>query len=479
MNTPLIFILFPLGFAALLFALQRYERLSRVLGVSAILLLLLLSWRLPINSPILPGVPGVRALLISDSLWLFGRRFVIDNALRPLLSLFYLAVSLWLLGSWIVQSRRSFIPLALAISALLVASMAVEPPLYSAMFIVFAALLSIPLFSPPGKPISTAALRLFIFQTVGMGLFLFADWFLSTLPIDPASLQLPQASAVIGLGLALMAGVFPFHSWIPMIARDSAPLPASFVIFFIPFAAAFLGLRYLLILNSYPTDLDYLAVLRSAGVLMIIAGGIWAATERHLGRMMAFAMLIQLGCWLLAFSMLNQVIQGVSLSGLFFALLLPQALALVAWSVSLELISQHRQGEPAERLLLPAVAGLGRRFPFLTSALLLANFSLAGLPLLASFPALLVISSQLTRVSAQLATLFWLGLAGLMIAGLRTLAVLTGETHSEQWVSEEIPAQVFWLILFSLALVILGLLPQLTWLGLPASGIFSILANRR
>jgi hypothetical protein len=98
----------------------------------------------------------------------------------------------------------------------LVASIAVDPPLYSALFIVLAALISIPLFSPPGLPISNSALRLLIFEVLGMGLFLFADWYLSSIQNEGEIFsQLPVAIALLGLGLAFMAGVFPFHTWIP------------------------------------------------------------------------------------------------------------------------------------------------------------------------------------------------------------------------------------------------------------------------
>jgi len=101
LNAPLIFILLPAVFTPVLFVFQRYPRFNQVLGTSAMLVLLLLSWRLPVNSPIFLGIPGIPALVVSDSLFFLGRRFFIDDSLRPVLTLIYLALNFWFIASFV------------------------------------------------------------------------------------------------------------------------------------------------------------------------------------------------------------------------------------------------------------------------------------------------------------------------------------------------------------------------------------------
>lgn len=445
----------------ILFALQRYQRLNQLVGACAAFLLLLLSWRLPINSPIFLGIPRVPALLIGDSLLVLGRRFFIDSSLTAVLSLVYLAVLLWFLAAFITQVQPLYIPLCFTISVLLVASIAVDPPLYSALFIVLAALASIPLFSPPGHPISSAALRLLVFQVLGMGLFLFADWYItSILTGEEVAAQASLAVGLLGLGIAFMAGLFPFHTWIPMIAGASAPLPSSFVIFFLPFASCFAGLRYLAALSQSAPGVSVQPALTLLGIVMVMVGGSWAVVERHLGRLLAFAMLIQIGCWLLAVTPSSQAFVNIPASSLFFRLLIPQILALVLWAVSLDLLSWQQGGEMAENLQVGRASTLAPRFPFLAAGLVVANLSLAGLPVLANFPYLLVISAQIALTSTFLAALFWLGHIGLLAAALHTLAVVSQQVPDGSWKVGEKGYQVFFLVFAILAVILLPILAR-------------------
>ena len=438
------------------------------------LVLLLLSWRLPVNSPIFLGIPGIPALVVSDSLFFLGRRFFIDDSLQPVLTLIYLALNFWFIASFVTHIRPLFIPLCFGIGVLLVASIAVDPPLYSALIIVLAALFSIPLFSPPGKQISNSALRLLIFEVLGMGLFLFADWYLSSIQNDQLSFtRLPVAFALLGLGLAFMAGVFPFHTWIPMIAGSSAPLATSFAIFFIPLAASIAGLRYLLAFSVFQPVFDFQPALRLVGILMVVAGGTWAVMERHLGRIMAFAMLVQVGSWLLAFTLINQSVLSVPLAGLFYSMLIPQSIALVTWAISLDIYYQAECDDSPENLQLISARGMAHRFPFLASGLLVASFALAGLPLLAIFPYLFVLSAEIAKSSLLFAGLYWIGHAGLLIAGLRTLAAVTAGSQDGAWKVSESRPQVIWLLLFILAIILLGILPQWQSFDQPTSSILT------
>jgi NADH:ubiquinone oxidoreductase subunit 2 (subunit N) len=105
---------------------------------------------------------------------------------------------------------------------------------------------------------------------------------------------------------------------------------------------------------------------------------------------------------------------------------------------------------------------MGRRFPILGTGIVFSHFSLAGLPLLAGFPVYLTLWAQLSAQESF--TAFWavLGSVGLMVGGLRSLAVLVmgPEDLSE---SPEGQNYVFAQVLIVLGvgmLFLVGLFPQ-------------------
>jgi len=67
---------------------------------------------------------------------------------------------------------------------------------------------------------------------------------------------------------------------------------------------------------------------------------------------------------------------------------------------------------------------MGRQFPIATVGLILANFSLAGLPLLAGFPIYLALWEELAGLGIWWSVASLLGSAGLLVAAIRSLAVL-------------------------------------------------------
>jgi hypothetical protein len=82
----------------------------------------------------------------------------------------------------------------------MVASIAVEPFLYAALFIEMAILLAIPMLSsiyhPPGKGI----VRFLIYQTLAMPFILLAGWLLAGVEASPGDLGLTvQSAAMLGM----------------------------------------------------------------------------------------------------------------------------------------------------------------------------------------------------------------------------------------------------------------------------------------
>jgi NADH:ubiquinone oxidoreductase subunit 2 (subunit N) len=272
----------------------------------------------------------------------------------------------------------------------------------------------------------------------------------------------------MGLGFAFLMAIFPFHSWIPMLGEEAHPYAAAFIFFLLPAIVSILGLEFL---SRYPW-LQGEPVIRQAlsllGAVMVLIGGLWAPFQRHLGRIMGYAVIVEIGLSLLALSLEfsmrdNQPVVGPPQApilgsspelGIFFALFLPRALALGTWGLALATL-RAKAGD----LKFRSVYGLGRQLPIVASSLVLAHFSMAGFPLLAGFPTHIALWSALAEQSNALTLLALLGSAGLMGAGLRTLAILVMGNQEQAWQAQESRMQAILLSLAALMIIGLGLTP--------------------
>jgi formate hydrogenlyase subunit 3/multisubunit Na+/H+ antiporter MnhD subunit len=133
-----------------------------------------------------------------------------------------------------------------------------------------------------------------------------------------------------------------------------------------------------------------------------------------LGRILGHAAIVESGLTLLAIGLGTK--EGLMI---YFWLIIPRAAAFILWAVALSLIKQRTAGE----LRLSNIQGFGRLRPVLALSLLLAHFSLSGLPFLAGFPVRLVLWERLAGVFPVLAVGAILGNVGMLAGGLRTMSV--------------------------------------------------------
>ena len=472
MSAPLLWIILP-GFIAIgLYIIRQRRNVIFFIALLAALFLAWLAWRLPIGEPIALHLwPGFPAFKVGESLAIFNRPLELDNLHRPALMMIYLGIGFWFGGAYQAGVDRLFIPLGLGIAALLTASLAVSPVYYGVLIAEVVALVCIPILSPPGKPLNRGVLRFLVFQTLGVGLILLGDLSLPVIGVaseNPS--ELSPVSLLIGLGFLLMIGAFPFHTWIPMVIEQANPYASIFVFYIVPTTLLLLSLEYLSRYTRLGLPLSVYTSLRPIGVLMILTAGAWAAFERHLGRILGFAAILQIGNALLAISLGDRTSQASSLVGLFFAQLLPQAIGLAVWALALCVIRDN-QGD----LRFDAVRGKAYHLPLATINLVLANFSLAGLPLLASFPVDLALWSGLAQRSLGIALLVLLGNIFLFIAAVRTLMVLLNSSSQDSWHISERNWQGVLLSLGTIMLFVVGLMPQwfipaLTNMGMIFSG---------
>jgi NADH-quinone oxidoreductase subunit N len=460
MSAPILWIVFPGLAAGVLYLLRRWERLAQVSGILITLILAWIAWQLPLGEIVslgkIPGLPRETTVFVDTTLTLLGRRFILTNALRPILVMIYLGVAFWFGGAVVARVSRLFVPLGLTIAALLTASLAVEPFLYAALIIEITALISVPILSPPGKHAGRGVLRFLTFQTMGMPFILLAGWALggvTTHPTDPAVIL--RVAVFMVLGFTLLMAIFPFHTWIPMLAEEAHPYSAAFVFFILPTIVAMFGLEFLgryTWLRSSPT---VFLVLRFLGILMAAYGGVWAAFQNHLGRILGYTVIYETGLSLLAISLIGDPQDGQMLMGIFFALLAPRAVALALWAEALSVL-QARFPE----LTFENLGGAARQMPVATAGILLAQFSTAGLPLLAGFPVQVALWSSLASRAPAGVFLAVLGNIGLLFAGMRTLAIFITGPQDTAWSMQETRPQLFLIGTGGLLIFIMGVVPQ-------------------
>ncbi|NJN44281.1 MAG: hypothetical protein HC806_05870 [Anaerolineae bacterium] len=171
-------------------------------------------------------------------------------------------------------------------------------------------------------------------------------------------------------------------------------------------------------------------------------------------------MMVDIGVSLLAIRLFET--EGLAL---FFELLLPRAVGYLLWASSLTYLETHWGS-----LEFSSLQGAGRKYPGAAAGLIVAQMSVAGFPLLAGFPFRMFLIDRLASANLIAAYAVVLGSLGLLVAGIRTLAVLVmlpegqaKENSTTPKTIETIGWRLFWIggIAF---LVLMGLFPD--WSGL-------------
>jgi NADH-quinone oxidoreductase subunit N len=447
MSGPVLWILVPAVMAVVLFFLRRWERLVTFVGFGLALILSgLAAW---LNVGVVIRI-WRWSFAFTDTLTIFGRRFVLDNTSRPALLAIYLVTAFWLGGVLAARVGRLAVPLGLGIVGLLTAAYAVDPFLYAALLIEMAVLGSVPLLTPLGRPVGRGVLRFLVFQTLGMMLLLFTGWIMAGVEANPGDHALAARAAIfLGLGFAILLAAIPFHTWIPMLAEEAHPYVAGLIFLMLPEMIMLFGLSFLERYAWLREDPLIYTLLRFTGVVSIFVGGWWAAAQRHLGRILGYVVITEIGYSLLA----------VGTSGgmpLHFALLMPRALGYGVFSLALSAIRARTGG-----LDFHQVQGVARRLPVAAAGVVLAQFTLAGLPLLAGFPVHLALWETVGKHYLWAAMWSLFGSTGLMVAGLRSLSVLLASPEDTSWKVGETRLEAILLIAGIIALLAAGLFSPL------------------
>lgn len=448
MSTPVIWIFIPVAVSLGLLAFRRHRTLVNSLGILLAFSLGLLAKFFPFGGGLTIGSFQVQ---ISTSLVVLGRTFTLTEGSRAFLSLIFLTTGFWFLIASRVDANLSLIPAGLGVVGFLVAATAVQPFLYAALLIEVAVLWSVLFLSPPGTQVSRGVLRYLIFLTLAMPFILFTGWMLSgTESISANREEVLRVVLMFGLGFAFLLAVFPFHTWIPLLAEDAGPLTGGFIFWLLQTTGLFLLVTFLDQfgwLRTYPV---FLQALRLTGLLMVVSGGLWAAFQTRMDRLFGYAVIIETGMSLLALS-LNTTVGFNSFAEPF----LSRAPAYLLWVYGATSIKRLRGS-----LDFRTIEGAFHQTPFAAGGVILSALSLAGVPLLAAFPIRLVLLEGLSQQSISAAVWTVVGCLGLLAGTLRMLWYLLKSNEPGTWTIAERRLDQALLSLGAALLLAFGVFPQ-------------------
>lgn len=447
MNAPTLWIILPIALGILLLFITNQRILSLVGGSLAVILALIAQF-VPIEVAL---KTGSLSLKIDSGLTILGRSLVIPPTEGSLLALIYGAAALWFFGAEASKTAIRIVPLGFMIIALMVASIAVQPFLYAALFIEMAILLAIPMLTSIHRAPGRGVVRFLIYQTLAMPFILLAGWLLAGVEASPGDLALTaQSAAMLGMGFAFLLAIFPLYSWIPLLIEESSPYIVGFLLWILPTITMIFGAGFLDRYSWLRASPQLILALRYVGLLMVVTGGVFAAFQRHLGRIMAYGSIAETGFSLLALSLDLRL--GIPI---LFLLIPARALGLAVWSLSLTIIKEN-----VETMRFGAARGILRVTPLAGAGIIVATLSTGAFPLLAGFPSRLALWEGLARESISAALWMAVGIAGLLTGAFRSLAVISMADEYTDWTHRESFTQITMLSLGMLGLFLLGLFPQ-------------------
>lgn len=197
-------------------------------------------------------------------------------------------------------------------------------------------------------------------------------------------------------GLGFKISSFPFQLWVPDVYQGS-PAPVSAFLSVASKAAGFLLLLRFFSFTVGPFDLSWKNAFAVLALITLLYGNLGALAQTSLKRLMGYSSIGHTGYLLMAFT------SGTALShaAILYYFLGYAASSLVVFYV-ITLIERETGSDAIENL-----SGLSQSSPFLASVLLVALFSLAGVPPLAGF-----MGKFWILFSTLQAGLSWLVLAG-------------------------------------------------------------------
>jgi formate hydrogenlyase subunit 3/multisubunit Na+/H+ antiporter MnhD subunit len=446
MNAPIIWIGLPAMTALVLWLFRKRIMLTAGIAAGVSLILVLFAWRIPIGFII---NLGPFTMEISPSLLILGRQFILSDNDRGILMFLYSFGAFWLFGAGIAGATKNFIPIAMGLVSLSVAALAVEPFLYAALIVEIMVLGSIPILIIPGQMVGQGVLRYLLVQTLALPFILLAGWASARVDINPANDRLlVEAVILLGLGLAFWLAVFPFNTWLPILMEEGYIYSTGFLLSLLQCVALFLVLSYI---NSFAWLRDF-PLLGEAffviGTLMVFTSGVWVIFQNDLRRIFGYNVILESGLSILALGL-----GAVAGPKILVSFLLSRTLSFGLWVLALTIFSQSGQPD------FDNIRGKLNSKPITSLGLIVAMFSIAGLPLLGGFPVRQALLETMGMNHVRVLPWVFVGMVGFVFSGLRVVAAL-GRSDETSLPTKESFVVSGMIIVSITALLVIGVFPN-------------------
>jgi len=265
-----------------------------------------------------------------------------------------------------------------------------------------------------------------------------------------------MALLLVGFGFKIAA--FPFHVWTPDVYQG-APSPVTGFMAAAVKAAAFAALLRVLLLAFDPLREQWAVILYYLAIATMIFGNVAALLQKSIKRLLAYSSIAHAGYLLVGVTaMIREEKSGAS--AVLFYLFAYSLMTIGAFAVVSYLSRREADADDLE-----GYRGLAKRHPWLAAALAIYLFSMAGIPPLIGFAgkfalfaaavqAHLVQLAVVGVLASALSVYYYIRVVYVMYMDEPGDIVATASTERFDW-----PGRLA-LILTSLAVIVLGILPQ-------------------
>lgn len=187
-------------------------------------------------------------------------------------------------------------------------------------------------------------------------------------------------SAMLLVGLAFKVSAVPFHMWTPDVYHGAPSPVTAFMSVSVKIAGFAAMLR--IFVTAFPTlSADLTPILWVLAAATMIIGNLLAVVQTNLKRLLAYSSIAHAGYLLMAFVPYgNGLVVGDAIASMLFYLAAYGLTSFAAWGVVIAAEQLEERG-----LELEDYAGLGRKYPLLGLAMMVAMFSFTGIPLTMGF----------------------------------------------------------------------------------------------
>ena len=426
----LLLIFFPVVMAAGCFVLRKQTRLVILGAVATMLVQIGLVAGLPLDQP-------ARLLGLTLNLDPLGRLFLLT----------FLAVgALAFLATWNVPHGENFVPIALMILGLTGTTLLLLQEEYTASLLLGStgllavlAIVDLPTGSTAlvGRTTIATALKYLVLMLIA-GMIMYLAFVLVSIyrpgdtPGQPSPVHLILALIVVGFGLRL--AIAPFHSWLPDLAEDAAPMTSVLIVAVIN-AATLLFLIESIQFFFYPVEViggtesaRGMMLLMAIAVVTALLGGLLALTQGGMRRTIGYLVVYNAGMILFGLATLD----SLGVAGALFETL-NQTIIVLLLFLSIGLL-ERPDGRPTNVVR----RDLLWRWPVAGTGLLCGGLALLGLPPFNGFAGKLLLYEAAARRGGPYLVLLLIATALALLALLR-LARERLFGASEEDIVEEAP----------------------------------------